>query len=199
VLAVKRINPKRNPRRNPRRNPKAKNELNIDKFIFNKNIAMAEQFHLFWESKSPFSQWYPCEFKDDDNTYSSAEQYMMYRKAKLFDDAETANRIMRSNSPKYVKSLGRQVKNFDQKIWESNRENIVTEGNLLKFSQSEHLRKYILKTKNKILVEASPYDKIWGIGLRDSDPRSIDPDKWRGLNLLGKCLMRVRTALSEEQ
>ena len=157
----------------------------------------SDAFHFFWKTNSPYSQWHPCEFEDKENKYNSTEQYMMYQKAKLFDDAEIAGEILKSKQPRDIKALGRKVKNFDQQVWELNSEKIVVCGNMLKFSQNKKLFKYIMKSKNKILVEASPTDRIWGIGLTAEDPKALDPNKWLGLNLLGNCLMEVRRNLTE--
>lgn len=151
---------------------------------------------FFWKSESIFSQWYSCNFIDLDNTYSSTEQYMMYQKAKLFNDLEIANKILKTNNPRTIKMYGRKVKNFNENIWIKNRENIVYNGNLLKFQQNKYLQKELLKTNNKILVEASPYDKIWGIGMNKNHKDILDKTKWKGLNLLGICLMKVRETIN---
>ena len=99
---------------------------------------------------------------------------------------------MSATTPKVAKELGRKVKNFDPKIWDSNKLNIVSKGNYLKFTQNKELCGYLISTSNKMLIEASPYDKIWGVGLTASDPRILDTSKWRGENLLGKVLIIVR-------
>ena len=166
-------------------------------------IIIMNRFLFFWGHKpekgfiSSLSNWYACTFSDTEYTYSSTEQYMMYQKAILFHDLESASNIMRSDSPKVAKSLGRQVKNFDQHEWNQNCERIVYEGCLLKFSQNIELRDYLLSTGHKILVEASPYDSIWGIGLSAKDAIVIPQEQWPGKNLLGKCLMEVRQNLTE--
>ena len=155
----------------------------------------------------PFSQWYKCKFKpamnpknpDDAEEFSSAEQYMMYCKAKLFGDSEAMKWIMATDDPKVQKSLGRTVQNFDEEIWKRHREEIVFIGNCLKFGQNEELREELLNTGDSLLVEASPYDRVWGVGLSEIDPRIADPEKWQGDNLLGKVLMRVRESLKEQE
>ena len=159
--------------------------------------SLTDNYEFFWQSASVYSQWHACEFDDaDDVSYTTAEQYMMYKKAKLFGDNVMANAIMKATNPKVIKTCGRQVSNFNEKIWKEHRESIVYNGNLLKFSQNAALKKKLMDTGDKIIVEASPYDKIWGIGMRRDHPDARHPKKWKGLNLLGKCLMDVRRELS---
>jgi ribA/ribD-fused uncharacterized protein len=146
--------------------------------------------------KSCFSQWYDCYFNVDGVKYHTAEQYMMSQKAKLFNDNVNFQRIMNANYPNDFKRLGRQVKNFNMEIWEDNRYRLVVEGNLAKFSQNEDIKAYLLSTNHRILVEASPYDNIWGIGLSARDSQVNNPRLWNGLNLLGFALMEVRDTLS---
>lgn len=154
---------------------------------------MAGDYEFFWQSKSPFSNWYPCTFIDLDGVkYSSTEQYVMYKKSLLFGDNVSANLILSSKNPKFIKDQGRRVINFDEKKWKVNREKIMYQGNLLKFTQNEDLKQAMLDTGDRIFVEASPYDRIWGVGLRKSDPRINNPKQWKGLNLLGICLTRVK-------
>lgn len=158
---------------------------------------------LFWGhqykknkiTKSCLSQWYPCKFKDETMEYNTAEQYMMIQKAKLFNDNETLNLILEANTPKEYKQLGRKIKNFNHEIWDKNKFEIVFNGNLLKFSQNEDLKSFLLSTQNKILAEASPYDSIWGIGIGENNNDAYDIMKWKGENLLGKALMKVRDEL----
>lgn len=154
-------------------------------------------YKFFW--KGPLSQWKKSLFEDENGImYNCAEQYMMFQKAKLFKDEEIASKIIETKfNPKAVKSLGKKVKNFNQNKWDEEKVEIVSKGNFLKFSQNEDLKKYLLKTNNLILVEASPFDKIWGIGLSESEAMISDPNKW-GENLLGKCLMNVREELKAE-
>lgn len=113
----------------------------------------------------------------------------------LFNDEETAKKILKVNDPKKVKALGREVKGFDEKKWNDQKLQIVIQGNLLKFSQDENLKKALIETKNKVIVEGSPYDKVWGVGLKWDDPKILDESKWQGENLLGIALMEVRTQL----
>lgn len=147
----------------------------------------------FWGG--PFSQWYMSDFKSLGREYCCAEQYMMEKKALIFNDLETRQKIMDSKDPKEIKALGRQIKNFDPKIWDKIKLTIVINGNYAKFSCNKELWKLINETGDKILVEASPYDKIWGVGLAEEDDRILDESNWQGENLLGKALMTARTSL----
>jgi hypothetical protein len=127
--------------------------------------------------------------------YNCCEQYMMHQKALTFGDTETAELIMKAKHPKDQKALGRQVKNFDKAKWDTVSIGIVYKGNYAKFSQNVELADELLATGNKIMVEASPYDTIWGIGMGEKEPGINDPANWRGLNLLGWSIMLVRKEL----
>ena len=152
-------------------------------------------FLFFFRAQSPFSNWYPSEFSEDGNTFMNNEQYMMYQKAMLFGDTAIADKILKNGNPKTVKSLGRKVRNFDQNEWDKHSMNIVTRGLVLKFGQDERLLKIMLGTGNKVFVEASPYDKIWGIGLDKTSAMKMSPKHWPGKNQLGTCLMEARELL----
>jgi len=152
--------------------------------------------HLyFWDG--PFSQWYTSFFFEDGIQFRTAEHYMMYHKAMLFTDHEAAKKILKTSSPRDVKALGREVKNFDAQVWDAYKLAIVIKGNLLKFSQNLVLLNLIKQHSNKTFVEASPYDKIWGIGLDENDERCLDESKWQGQNLLGKALDIVAHKLKD--
>lgn len=154
---------------------------------------MEEKFTLFWDGV--FSQWYPSKFTVNHLKFNCAEQFMMYGKAILFHDFETAELILQAASPKDQKALGRKIRNFDQDIWMLFREGIVYTGSYAKFTQTSTLQEILLATKGTTLVEASPYDKIWGIGLSENDPNALNRATWNGLNLLGETLTRVREAI----
>jgi ribA/ribD-fused uncharacterized protein len=147
-------------------------------------------------SKTCFSQWFEASFVIDGNHYSTAEHYMMAEKARLFGDEEIRSAILKSVHPKQAKDYGRKVRNFDPLLWEQQRLPIVVAGNLAKFQQNPALQSFLLGTGDRILVEASPVDKIWGIGLAADHPNATKPEKWPGLNLLGIALMEVRFQLS---
>ena len=148
--------------------------------------------------KSCFSQWFPVGFTVDEVYYPTAEHYMMVEKARLFDDS-MVEEILNAKTTKEVKSLGRKVKNFDEKIWSEKSFDIVVKGNFVKFSQNEDLKKFLLSTSNKVIVEASPYDKVWGIGMLQDNEFASNPLKWKGLNKLGFALIVVRDMLEKEE
>jgi ribA/ribD-fused uncharacterized protein len=156
---------------------------------------MEDNFVLFWGG--PFSNWYPSEFIHGGVDYNCGEQFMMQKKALYFGDTETANLIMQETSPREQKALGRKVKNFDAAAWDTVCQDIVYEGLLEKFSQNPELKDVLLDTGDRIIVEASPYDTIWGIGLGEHDPRALDQSQWRGKNYLGNVIMRVRDELKK--
>jgi ribA/ribD-fused uncharacterized protein len=147
-------------------------------------------------TKSCLSQWWKSDFKIDTINYCCMEQYMMAEKARLFDDKEILEEILNCNQPKKIKELGRKVRNFDEEVWKKERYSIILKGNYAKFVQNESLRRFLIETKNRVLVEASPYDKIWGIGMMADDEHIENPLEWKGLNLLGFALMEVRDGLN---
>lgn len=148
-------------------------------------------------TKSCFSQWYDCRFRLSRTEYHTSEQYMMAQKALLFGDSETYGKIMASDNPKDYKALGREVKGFDAARWDREKYRIVLTGNLAKFSGNPELFAFLDSTGNSVLVEASPYDDIWGVKLAIGDPRIQDPNAWQGENLLGFALMETRDILRQ--
>ena len=151
---------------------------------------MAEKFTLFWDG--PFSQWARSEFVIDGITYNCAEQYMMAEKARLFGDTEVLAKIMAAKHPSRQKELGRKVKGFDADRWNAVAKDVVRRGSRAKYGQNPSLLTELLATKGTTLVEASPFDTIWGIGLGAEDPRCLDRSTWRGTNWLGEVLDEVR-------
>lgn len=147
--------------------------------------------------KPCLSQWWPAPFEEEGDLFRTAEHYMMAEKARLFGDEETRARILEASSPAAAKKLGRSVCGFEESRWKAARFDIVVRGNLLKFGQHPELRAFLLGTGTRVLVEASPVDRIWGIGLTADDSRAANPEKWQGLNLLGFALMEVRKRLSD--
>ncbi|MGW3044262.1 NADAR family protein [Kitasatospora sp. NPDC001159] len=143
------------------------------------------------------SQWWPGRFTVDGVTYASAEHWMMAGKARMFGDEAIEQRVLEARTPAEAKKLGRLVKDFDDRTWTAGRFELVVEGNVAKFSQDEALRDYLLGTGGRVLVEASPLDRIWGIGLPSDDIRAERPLEWRGLNLLGFALMEARARLAQ--
>jgi ribA/ribD-fused uncharacterized protein len=144
---------------------------------------------------SCLSQWWPSPFVVAGVSYPTAEHFMMAEKARLFGDEESVARVLESNHPKHAKDLGRRVRGFDEALWLERRYDIVVRGNVAKFGQHEGLKHFLLGTRQRVLVEASPVDCIWGIGLAEDDPKARDPEAWRGLNLLGFALMDTRDVL----
>jgi len=147
-------------------------------------------------SKTCFSQWYPAPFTEHGIQYLTAEHYMMAQKAKLFNDMACYQKIIDAKSAGEAKALGRTVQNFDEIIWCEQRFDIVVQGNVLKFNQNKLLSEFLANTGQRVLVEASPVDKIWGVGLAVNHPNIENPNLWKGLNLLGFALMEVRAQLS---
>ena len=144
---------------------------------------------------SCLSQWWPARFDADGQAFASAEHYMMWRKARLFGDDAVAAEVLAATSPAQAKELGRQVSGFDSQIWTEHRWEIVVSGSLAKFTSKPALTAYLVGTRHHVLVEASPVDRIWGIGLTADDPRAAVPSQWRGLNLLGFALMEARSRI----
>ena len=163
------------------------------------------QFIFFWGNRKSakgvtrtcFSQWYECDFVIDGIAYRCAEQFMMAEKARLFGDEENLQKILVAKTPKTMKALGRKVKGYDAELWNAHKFEIVVKGNIAKFSQNEDLKSFLRSTADKVLVEASPYDQIWGIGMKATDEGVNDPHQWKGTNLLGFALMQVRDLLTE--
>lgn len=158
---------------------------------------MPEQFTFFWKSK--LSQWTHSPFTLGGVTFTHAEQYMMYAKAMLFGDREAADRILAADHPRDQQAIGRTVQGFDEAVWVLFREGVVFAGNLARFRQNAEQRELLFATRGTTLVEASPHDRVWGIGLAADDPRALDRSQWLGLNLLGEALTRVREVLLWEE
>jgi ribA/ribD-fused uncharacterized protein len=162
------------------------------------------KYVLFWGhtpkgtgvGKHVLSQWWPATFTIDGDSYISAEHCMMAEKARLFGDEQTRSSILATSKPGAAKALGRTVRGFDEMLWETHRFDIVVKASAAKFAQNAELLTYLLETGDKVLVEASPVDRVWGIGLAADDPRAILPHEWQGLNLLGFALMRARAMLA---
>ncbi|MEP0266401.1 NADAR family protein [Dokdonia sp.] len=146
-------------------------------------------------TKSCFSQWWTLDFEVGGTMYKTAEHWMMAEKARLFSDNEILEKIIKASHPNQVKKLGRKVSGFDPEIWDAHKYEIVKEGNYHKFSQHKNLKEFLINTGDRVLVEASPFDPVWGIGLDQNKPNVEDPNTWKGENLLGFALMEVRDRL----
>lgn len=153
-------------------------------------MKVTDKYVFFWNGV--FSQWYPSTFTAEGYIYNTAEQYMMHQKALLFGDNEIAEKIMQASRPDEQKALGRQVKNFNPTTWSKACLSIVCKGNYFKFTQNKGLQAQLLATGGRILVEASPYDQVWGIGMGEDEVGIEDPTEWKGQNLLGWALMLTR-------
>ena len=146
-------------------------------------------------TKACFSQWWPSPFEVNGEHFATAEHWMMAEKARLFKADTIRSKILATGKPGAAKALGRQIEHFDAQVWDENKYDIVVQGSLHKFSQNEALRTFLVQTGERVLVEASPVDKIWGIGLAQDDPKCANPLEWKGLNLLGFALMSTRDIL----
>ena len=152
-------------------------------------------FHNPNEENGYLSNWYLSPFTEEKKNFSSMEQFMMYRKAICFGDEAVAKNILSTDDTSQIKALGRQVKNYDEHIWNGIRQIVVYKGLLAKFSQNEDLKDRLKSTGEAILAECAVKDLIWGVGLSMKDPNRFDKTKWKGQNLLGYTLMMVRECL----
>jgi ribA/ribD-fused uncharacterized protein len=164
------------------------------------------EFLFFWGhqpnrdgslSKSCLSQWWVSPFEVDGIVYKTAEHWMMAGKARLFNDHNIAKQIIETDSPAEIKKKGRLVAGFEPATWNKEKFNIVVAGNFHKFSGNKALSEFLLNTADSVLVEASPVDSIWGIGMAENDPSINNPPQWKGENLLGYALMEVRDKLRQ--
>ena len=158
-----------------------------------------EEFTFFYGKQSPFSQFHPASFRIDGVKYSCAEQYMMHQKALKFGDEKQARLIMKETNPARIKNMGRLVKGFDRTTWNAMSFKIVRRGSRAKFSQNADLKRKLLATAGRTLVETSPFDVRWGIGLGPKHPYAKKRGKWRGENLLGQILTDLRDEMLEAE
>lgn len=177
----------------------------VEDLIALRDSGAALKFLFFWGhrprqdgSAGPgcLSQWWPSPFTVDGRVFATAEHWMMWSKAMLFGDEATAARVLAAEHPGEAKNLGREVRRFDENVWQRERFGIVVAGSIAKFEQHQDLQSFLLGTGKRILVEASPLDRVWGIGLAATDPKASDPVRWEGLNLLGFALMRAREVVA---
>lgn len=162
-------------------------------------MKITKDYVFFWTGKDIYSNFYSYEFAHAGRVFKWAEQAIMYRKAMLFGAHQIAKEIMKAKTPADCKKLGRSREiPFDNEIWEKQKLTIFKEILFDKF-KNQPMKDAILSTGDKELVEASPYDKIWGIGLSADDPACLDKTKWKGLNLLGQVLVDVRNELRNQK
>ena len=180
---------------------------NKEQLITQINQGLKPIYLFFWGhtpsprgeiTKSCLSQWYEASFEVEGISYKTAEHYMMVQKAKLFNDHDNLAKILACQTPAEAKKLGRAVKNFNGEQWQQHSFDIVVQGNMAKFGQNSQLKDFLLATGERVLVEASPLDTIWGIGLGQDNPKAQHPQTWRGENLLGFALIAARNALMYE-
>jgi ribA/ribD-fused uncharacterized protein len=178
--------------------------VNVEELVRLDEAGALPELLLFWGHRPPkdggvgqgcLSQWYPAPFTADGVRYATAEHYMMAGKARLFGDAEAERLVLADDDPATAKSAGRRVRGFEEDTWTAHRYGLVVAANTAKFTQSPPLGNYLLATGERVLVEASPYDTVWGVGLSAARPEARHPARWRGLNLLGFALMEVRDEL----
>jgi ribA/ribD-fused uncharacterized protein len=182
-----------------------KDQDRIDALVAEQHRGKRHKLLLFWGhtpqrtdvvDKACLSQWYPSPFVVDGLRFATAEHWMMHGKAMLFGDHDIAAQVLTSKSPAAAKKLGRMVRGFGEVAWCDHRFELIVRGTVHKFQQHNALREWLLGTKDKVLVEASPMDRIWGIGLAADSDEAQDPARWRGLNLLGFALMAARAQLA---
>ncbi|MCC3156128.1 NADAR family protein [Hymenobacter sp. 15J16-1T3B] len=181
---------------------------NLDDLQRHLAAGQAVEYLFFWGhtpapgagrvGKECLSQWYPAPFTIAGTLYPTAEHWMMAEKARLFGDEANRQAVIGSTHPDQAKKYGRRVQSFDAAQWEAARFDLVVRGNEAKFGQHPALREFLLASGERVLVEASPVDAIWGIGLAQHDARALTPAAWRGLNLLGFALMEVRARLQRQ-
>ncbi len=185
--------------------PQAANSRSLEDLLRYTKKGVRPKYVFFWGhtpkvpgrvDQSCLSNWFSSAFEIDGVRYPTTEHYMMAEKARLFSDMEVCEKIITAGNPGKAKALGRQVKGFREDIWIEQRFSIVVKGNYAKFNQNEKLGQFLIETGTKVLVEASSYDRIWGIGMGRDDERASKPENWKGLNLLGFALMEVRLRLS---
>lgn len=156
------------------------------------------KYTFFWKDKDVFSQWHRVGFTVDGVHFKTAEHWMMWKKAMQFGDAETAEKILKEKEARDVKKHGRSVKGFDKNEWEKNCKRFVYDGNYAKFTQNPNLLKKLMDTGDTLLVEASPYDAIWGIGLDEATAKKTPAEDWPGTNWLGEVLTQLREDLKQQ-
>jgi len=168
-------------------------------------LELESETIFFWKPVAGngwFSNWYSCKFMEDNVTYTSSEQYFMVKKAELFmsdihavENKKIIKKMLETDDQSEIRTLGRKVQGFNEQVWKKNRLQIMINANILKFTQNRDLCQKLMDTNGQLLVEASPSDNIWGIGLTEEKAKKLNPNEWPGENLLGFSLMFVRDML----
>ena len=164
--------------------------------IINGEARITNTHIYFWNGV--YSQWSKSIFTEDGVTYPNAEQYMMQKKAEVFGATDILDQMKKTSDPRVVKGLGRKIKNFDDAIWDKHKMKIVTQAQILKFTQNPLLLEQLLEDRDRVIVEASPVDRVWGIGLHYDNDEVLNESNWNGQNLLGKCIMEAREQIINE-
>lgn len=160
-------------------------------------MKITDNLVLFFGNNDVCSNFYLCSLQYDGHKFHSSEQLFMYLKAKTFEDEDTAEEILKCQTPREAKALGRKVQNYDDRTWNSLRDKYMYITVLAKFMQCREFKEVIMNNSDKIFAEASPYDSIWGIKLSEDDPRALDPSQWKGENRLGKCINKLISTYSD--
>lgn len=171
----------------------------LNTLTFGKSPDNKERFILFYSKNDFLSNFFNCNFISDNINFNCTEQYFHYKKAIFFEDFNQAEKILNAKNPTEQKRLGRNVQNFDEHKWKIESKNVMFNGNHAKFTQDNYLNNLLKMTTGWTLVEASPFDLFWGIGLRKTDPKAFDRSEWRGANHLGIILENVRNVLNERE
>lgn len=154
-------------------------------------MKITDKLVLFFGNNDICSNFYLCPLWYEGHKFHSSEQLFMYLKAKTFEDWDTMKEIIECKTPREAKALGRKVRNYNDKVWDSMRDKCMYITVLAKFMQCREFKEFIIDNSEKTFAEASPYDSIWGIKLSEDDPRALDPSQWKGENRLGKCINRL--------
>ncbi|MBB1509960.1 NADAR family protein [Tessaracoccus sp. MC1756] len=141
------------------------------------------------------SEHYPAPFESDGELFRTVEHYIAWRKATLFGDKHSAQRVLRAEAPTTARAIGRTVRPFNDEVWKSHRFDVAVAANVAKFAADPQLADHLRSTGRSVLVNASPIDRVWGIGLSADDPAAQDPTRWPGLNIQGFALMEARRRL----
>ena len=182
----------------PRKNSGTQTAAEMDRLRIGNSETDAIFFYRVGDAYGAFSNWAPTPFTVDGVSFSTAEQYIMYRKCLTFGDTVTAEKLLSSDSPKEQKALGREAADYIDSVWAGIRQTVAIRGLYAKFSQDAELKRLLLGTGDAVLVECTSNDRIWACGLDRDDDDRLSADRWKGQNILGFALMEVRNMLRAE-